>query len=140
VRQAPPVGVTCTGRGAWRVGSALLAALAAASVAAWASAHALLPVLSQSMVALLAALAAGAFAWVRAAVPPAQLVWDGAAWRLDGEPGRLAVALDLGGWLLLRFDAEAGGRRWLPVGAAEAGAAWHALRCAVLARTTAPAP
>jgi hypothetical protein len=56
------------------------------------------------------------------------------------------VALDLGGWLLLRLQptasADAAWRhrlraRWLPVAAAEAGPAWHALRVAVHAHNPA---
>jgi hypothetical protein len=53
--------------------------------------------------------------------------------------------IDLGGWMLLRFDAEHGALRshWLAASRVQHGAAWHALRTAVYARTGAlnlPAP
>lgn len=138
MRQAPPVGVTCSGRGAWQAGGALLAALAAAAAAAWAAGHAGASPAFLIAAAAVAAGGAAALAWWRGAVAPRVLRWDGAAWRLGEQEGRVAVALDLGGWLLMRFQAPGARAHWLPLGAAEAGAAWHPLRCALHAAPAAP--
>ncbi len=74
---------------------------------------------------------------------PLSLRWDSQRWHLgplasagdEPWPGSLAVALDLGPWLLLRFEHEADLRRrritWLPVQRRGLEAEWHALRCAV---------
>jgi len=67
---------------------------------------------------------------------------DGAAGRDRRRPGDVAVMIDLGNWLLLRFTSSAGeGRtaRWLPVERRghEPGE-WHALRCAL--HSSRPAP
>ena len=72
------------------------------------------------------------------------LRWDGQVWSLvlrapDGGVGaemaveRLAVAIDLGSWLLLRAYAVAGGSRWQVARASCVGAAWHGLRVALKA-------
>jgi hypothetical protein len=73
-----------------------------------------------------------------------ELRWDTRRWFLDAtggipeetHPGNLTIALDLGAWMLLRFDPDAplpAGRRttWLPVQRLGLEAHWHALRCAV---------
>ena len=63
---------------------------------------------------------------------PSRLAWDGAAWTLQpprGEAlaGRARVMIDLGHWMLVRFDP---GTRWLAL--ARAGVAdWQALRVAL---------
>ena len=73
------------------------------------------------------------------------LKWDGVDWWLAApvdaaEPrvGKVAVALDLDRWLLLRFRADGlevpapGPRtRWLALRRHEHPAEWHALRCAL---------
>jgi hypothetical protein len=47
-------------------------------------------------------------------------------------PGNVAVVIDLGPWMLLRFTADAPPRTtWLPVQRRGLEAQWHALRCAV---------
>lgn len=81
-----------------------------------------------------------------------RLRWDGQAWHLSrpdhqAEPaavGRVAVALDVGDWMLLRFESTplstAPARRWLPVSRATIGPSWHALRCAAHARPAAAMP
>lgn len=73
------------------------------------------------------------------------LRWDGQAWHLAATDrsagpavvGQLAVALDFGDWMLLRFDSASASasasRQWLPVSRAAIGPSWHALRCAVYA-------
>ncbi len=127
----------------WRVASLLLVVAATGVVAAWAQ-RALEPsamwvgasiaVLALSSVALLAQ------AW---RLQPVSLRWDTQRWHL-GFPeasgrgprsGRLAVSMDLGVWMLLRFkpdDASVLHRgTWLPVQRLGHEAAWHALRCTV---------
>ena len=76
-------------------------------------------------------------------IAPVSLRWDGREWHLGpaasagDEPwhGSLAVAVDLGPWLLLRFEHDTPSRRrrisWLPVQRAGLSDRWHALRCAV---------
>lgn len=133
MRQAPPVGVTCSGGGGWRVVGALLAALAAGVITAWLLQH-----LGASGAAVLAAacaavVLAGALAWRWERPRPVDLLWNGRVWRVDGAEGEVDVMLDLGGWMLLRFRPAAGAARWLPLARAEAGAAWHPLRSAVFA-------
>ncbi len=134
MRHAPPVGVSLSGGGAWRVGRTLLAALAAAVFAAWAGLHLGVPPWQAAAGAGVTALLCGALAW-RAARPQTVLLrWDGAAWSADAVSGEVDVMLDLQRWLLLRFRPTQGGPRWLPVPGAEAGAAWHALRAALYSR------
>ena len=69
---------------------------------------------------------------------PTRLHWDTQRWHLGNEArgdvplaGRLVVAMDLGGWMLLYFvadDAPALRRgTWLPVQRRGHEAAWHAL-------------
>lgn len=97
--------------------------------------------------ALLALVAAAAMRWIRGG----QLRWDGEVWRLaDGAPGRVeespgtvAVALDGGHWMLLRFRATPAGpgRRvcWLALSRRDLVGQWHALRCAVYSPRPGPA-
>lgn len=136
MRQPPPVSVRCSGGRPWQVLNPGLAALAAASLAAWIAGHADASVATT----LLAAAVAGglaARAASRSLPSPVELAWDGQAWTAGGArgtPGTLDIAVDAGPWMLLRLHPAAGGRtRWLPVSAAEAGAAWHALRVAAFA-------
>jgi hypothetical protein len=133
-RQPPAVGLSCRGGGAWRVGQVLLAVLATAVFVAWALLHAGLAGGAAAGSAALTAAVAAAIV-TRASRPrPLTLQWDGESWRIDGAPGEVDVMIDLGRWLLLRFRPPAGAALWLPVPAAEAGPAWHALRAALYAR------
>ncbi len=80
------------------------------------------------------------------------LRWDGQDWRLAvaGRPeepaavGQVAVALDLGDWMLLRFESMPRSmpavRRWLPLSRPAIGSSWHALRCAAYAPRPAVTP
>jgi hypothetical protein len=74
--------------------------------------------------------------------PAVCLRWDGQAWYAGPAasavrkiPGDLSVAVDLGPWMLLRFQANEIGRPanvlWLPVQRKGLEAQWHTLRCAV---------
>jgi hypothetical protein len=70
------------------------------------------------------------------------LQWDGADWtvvdrRCQASTGDVAVVIDLGGWMLLRFmpdlSAHSAARRrvWIPLSERQLPRDWHALRCAV---------
>jgi hypothetical protein len=135
MRAAPAVAVQGRGGPLWAALSVGLPACAAAALAAWLAAHA--DAGGTGTVAA-AAVAAGAVLLRQGrrwrASPCASLQWDGQRWTVDGTPGTLQLTLDLGLVLVLRLHAEGGGTRWLAVGAGEAGAAWHALRCAVYSR------
>ena len=159
MRAAPPLEFTVRRFGAWRAVLASLAVLGAALMALWwASADRPRPP-AMALVALAGALLA--------ALPLAQsrrlractLRWDGQRWHLAatraaasarGGPvaGQLAVAIDLGGWLLLRFVAEtaavAGPRApratWLPLQRSGLEREWHAIRGTLYSPRPAPAP
>ena len=76
---------------------------------------------------------------------PITLRWDTQRWHVidprrggsDIEVTDLAVALDLGGWMLLEFCCDGPRRRlrrcWIPVQRRGIEPQWHALRCAVYA-------
>ena len=137
MRQAPPVGVTCSGGGAWRWAQAALAGLAAAAFITWVLLWLGLGPAPAALAACVgAAVAAGAMAaWQ--APKPASLRWDGAQWSVDGDAGEVVTMLDLGGWMLLRWRAPAAAR-WLALSAAEAGGAWHGLRAALYSSAAPP--
>ena len=84
--------------------------------------------------------------WLAAAlakVPALILRWDGQLWQIgragsvpdEPVPGDLVVTVDLGPWMLLRFEPAVPDRRrrviWLPVQRRGIEPHWHALRCAV---------
>lgn len=79
-----------------------------------------------------------------------QLRWDQQCWHVGpvgpagGEPwsGQLSVAIDLGGWMLLRLSPSpmAPWPTWLPVSRRGHRALWHALRCAVYSPPPQSAP
>jgi hypothetical protein len=144
MRSAPAVSVVCAGGRPWRALHALPVGAAAAALVAWALAALELPTWPAIVVGALAAAAVWRF------MPQSlhRLEWDGQRWHADGTPGRLAVMLDLGSWLLLRLQPDAdptavprpSGTLWLPVAASEAGGgAWHLLRAAAFASTSTPA-
>jgi hypothetical protein len=128
----------------WRVGVFALLLLAVASMSAWTwTVRAVLgPWDAAALVFSLVAIATlGAWLWT---VParPAELRWDGTCWHLlelakgGALPvlGSIAVAIDMGAWMLLSFraaDSARHRRRWLPAERRNAPAQWHALRCAV---------
>ncbi|RVU44218.1 hypothetical protein EOE66_16110 [Rubrivivax rivuli] len=135
MRAAPAVAVQGRGGPLWAALSMGLPACAAAALAAWGSAHADAGGASTAAAGALAACAALLWQWRRwRAEPCVALQWDGQRWTADGTAGTLQLMLDLGPVLVLRLHAEGGGTRWLAIGAGEAGAAWHALRCAVYSR------
>jgi hypothetical protein len=89
------------------------------------------------LIGLAAALGVLLLSWRLA---PTSLRWDGQVWHLGPEvtvgqepgSGGLAVALDLGSWMLLHFKPEGARRgRWLPVQRRGHALSWHALRATV---------
>ena len=135
--------------GFWRAGVAALIVLASAAQLAWLGApHDDTP---GWLLALLAApcalLLAAACSHLRCA--PVELRWDTQRWWLDSavaasaQPpaGNLTIALDLGFWMLLRFEPDGAGRATgLPVQRRGLQAQWQALRCAVYCARSAPGP
>lgn len=123
MRSIPAVSLVCRDAGAWRAAVAALHGLAAAAMLAWLAGPAWVPL----------GAAALWLAWRHAPVSAPLLAWDGQGWWLDGAPGRPRIALDLGVWMLLRFDADAdaGRRHWLPV--STAAGHWTAWRAALVA-------
>lgn len=120
--------------------------LSLAALAAWIVSHGWVMTRPDPMPAWVAALAAsiagaiaGLVAWVVSRSGWATLGWNRGAWLLidpapdaAARPGSLALMLDLGPWMLLRFQPDdRSACRWFGVDEAAAGAHWHALRAAV---------
>lgn len=131
MRRTPPVVVQVLPQPAVQAVVAFIAALAVGGLAAWAVSHR-----SEAWQAWLAVPFGVAWAWRQAAVLPRRLRWDGQAWWLaepgrdDETPVRLAVLIDLDGWLLLRASP---GPRWLPLSRHQQRAQWGALRATLFA-------
>lgn len=140
MRASPAFQLTIDRFGAWRAALAVPWLAAACALPAW--------LLSGELsLPRTAAFAAGVLALAActrlARVDPMSLRWDTSAWRLGPaatrgeEPwvGTLAVAIDLGPWMLLKFAHDVTGRTrrvtWLPVQRRGIEPQWHALRCAV---------
>lgn len=133
MRGAPPVQMAC-GRDARAAGgAAALSATAAASLAGWLAWHGTWPVPLAAFVVIVCGLLAAVVGWRRVmAEGERRLAWDGRAWALDGMPGEVAVMIDTGGWLLLRFQSAAA-CRWLSLRPARCGAPAHLARAALQA-------
>ena len=140
MRASPAFQLTIDRFGAWRAALAVPWLAAACALCAW--------LLSGEFSVARAAAGAAGVVVLAACLRPARieamsLRWDTRAWWLGPastrgeEPwrGTLAVALDLGPWMLLKFahDVTDGGPRttWLPVQRRGLEPHWHALRCAV---------
>jgi hypothetical protein len=138
---------TCAG---WRLGVAGLTAASLLVVGLWIAtllAREELAWIWLAMAALPAIAAAASMRWV----DRARLRWDGGDWHLARsappamaeQAGTMAVALDGGSWMLLRFRARAATERpritWLALSRHDLGGAWHALRCAVYSPRPDPA-
>jgi hypothetical protein len=59
------------------------------------------------------------------------LSWDGAQWQWCESSGQAHLLLDLGGWMLLRFNPVHGNRCWIAASQRSAVGAWPALRAAL---------
>lgn len=131
MRGAPPVQMACGRDAAWSSFVALVAASAMASLGGWLAWSGPLPVPVAWAVTLAAALCVGMLVWWHAdRAPAARLAWDGQAWQLEGASGELAVMIDTGGWMLLRWRGG-NGVRWLPLAPRRCGAPAHLARAAV---------
>ena len=125
---------------AWGLGALAILGWAAGSPPSSSSLATALQLASPAWV-VLTGVAVAAF-WRR--LPADALAWDAQHWRCEaaGAPsteGTLAVALDLQGLVLARFQPARGAIRWLWLDRDAAPGRWHGLRCALAARTR-PAP
>lgn len=129
-----------------RLGAAVLLALSASGLTAWLAGHAGAGSTGAGMAVVIAAMAgigvAPYYQQLGRDRRARQLRWDGQDWWLgtmagDELRGALQPTIDLGAWMLLRFDAgpwrPTGVRRvqWLALRRRQQPAAWHPLRCAV---------
>lgn len=140
----PPVQVLLGNGRCERIAVLLLHTTAAGALAAGLVARHLpgWPLMGSGGCVVIAAALAGA-AWGVFWLRPARgrLTWDGAAWSWSPDDAPLtkgirlpsvALRLDLGPWLLLRWRVP--GRRqavWCGLGRQQAGAGWHGLRLAL---------
>lgn len=131
---APPVRVSL-GRGwAWPAFVGACVAVATANVVGWGLLGGEIePALPP---ALLGGLCSGSIAaWrVHRLHGAGDLRWDGASWQWRGSDGQAHVAIDLGRWMLLRFEPSDGARRWLAASRAQMIGSWPALRAALYSR------
>jgi hypothetical protein len=82
-----------------------------------------------------ALLAAGGVAWqTQRSQGVGELAWDGAQWQWRGSVGQAYAAIDLGGWLLLRFEPDAGSHQWIAAARDHTVGSWPALRAALFSR------
>ena len=145
--------------GVWRAAIAALASAGVAVLLVWLATRSE-PMPSLGLAAWVGAmLAVPALAASLMRIPAVTLRWDGQQWwlarlagssraaaaaQIDAVGGEIDVALDFGGWMLLRFRPISAARRerfsrWLPVQRRGLEAHWHALRCAVYSPRPAPA-
>ena len=139
MRAAPALQLTLEHFRAWRLVLALLRGAAAGAVAAWIALR--FDVLTAPGWAVAAAALVAAWSGAATCLAPRRLSWDGERWRVglaaadfdEAPAGTLRVMLDLGIFLLLRFepDDNAHAVEWLPAQRRGHEASWHALRCAV---------
>jgi hypothetical protein len=146
MKAAPPVRVRAGASLGWRQVQAVLAAVAVGAIAWWAVALAHESARPGAMllgagVAMMGALLAARVSWRCSAVAAIELLWDGQRWRAEGAEVEPQVMLDGGGWLLLRLNGtDMRTTRWVDVGRAAAGPAWHGLRAALHARAPVARP
>ena len=139
MRAAPPVQALSCSAGPWRWIQVTLYASSAAVAAGWSAARLWQPGAGSLGVGKAFGLGAAIAAWLGLAPRRAQLVWDGNAWKMRREraaacAGQPRLMLDLGSWMLVRFDPEgvpASSAVWLPLSRSDAVASWPALRVAL---------
>ena len=143
---APPVRVS-VGRGwGWPVLVGALVGAAAGNGLAWSLLVADVEAALLPLALLFGLIAGGLAAWrTHRSQAIADLAWDGAQWQWRGSAGQAHVAIDLDGWLLLRFEPDAGRTQWLAASRAATTGPWAALRAALYSRRPAdphdaPAP
>ena len=152
MRAASPLSVTIERFGVWNGFLGCLAALLCLCCGAWFA-------LSRDggmpwKLALLAFIASGSLLGLltSARCAPVVLRWDSRRWYSshgvgadrESGPWRVRVLLDLGGFMLLRLEADDSAiplkPLWLPLQRHGLRAHWHDLRCALHMRSGAPAP
>ena len=158
MRASPAFQCVLSRFGVWRAAIAVLASAGVAVLVAWLATRSE-PAPPLGLAAWIGAmLAVPALAASLMRVPAVTLHWDGQQWwlarlarssraaaaaQIDAVSGEMDVALDFGGWMLLRFRpmpaARRGSPQWLPVQRSGLEAHWHALRCAVYSPRPAPA-
>jgi hypothetical protein len=138
MRLAPPAQAWCRSGGAWWRLQQLICASSVGVAATWVAAH--LGLEAAAALGWGVGLGAALLAGREPAGAPQQLAWDGGRWSLQvgnggpPQPGRALPMLDLGEWMLVRFDHADRGRRWLALSRRDAPAGWPALRAALYAR------
>jgi hypothetical protein len=167
MQAAPALAFDADDGGVGRVLAALLAALAAAAAARWLVTWLALPFDAldtawrpDRLLGLASGAAAAVWTWRHARPVAVRMVWDTRRWLWTAPAagaapvaGRLRVAIDLGGWMLLAFDPDPdlgdqvgdaaterrgklprlrwrASRRWLTVGRVAGGAVRAALYAA----------
>ena len=157
MRTSPAINVVLARFGVWRTAIALLAAAALGAIWAWWSTWGTEQPQNTGYTLLAAVvLASGAviaLAALLASVKPTALRWDGQVWWMqrvkrglaagrEAVAGEIVVAIDLGMWMLLRFEPAIRGAWlrcvWLPVQRGGIETEWHALRCALYSPKPAP--
>jgi hypothetical protein len=150
MRASPAFQLEIQRHGAWRIAIGVVLLLAATAAAAWwlGDDGSRPRELALPMAVLAAATIAAGAGLMRQR--PMSLHWDGQRWLLapaamngvEPAPGNLAIALDLGSWMLLKFEHDSTTNRrrvsWLPVQRRGLEMHWHALRCAVYCARSAP--
>jgi hypothetical protein len=134
VHAAPPVRVSLARSPGWIVFNALCAGVAGANMAAWGMLRH--EAAAVAIVAAVCGVAAASMAgwWAWRAQAPGDLNWDGTSWQWQGIDGQAHAAIDLDGWMLLRFEPAAhanGRRRWIAASKAASTGPWTALRAAL---------
>jgi hypothetical protein len=145
MRSAPAVVLDLPASPGWQAASALLGALAAGAVAASVCGHAGCGRWTSGLCIALIAMGGAVLAWRFRPPGGGGLRWDGTAWwwrpggpRAAEHAGSLAVMIDLGRWMLLRFEAsDAKTRAWLPLVASGDGSDGD-VRAAVYCRALRP--
>jgi hypothetical protein len=138
MRPPPAVALSCEDDGRWRLFESGLPGLTSLVLARWGLAQCEVAPSWGWGVSIVAGAAVAVVVWCRWRRLPQRLSWDGARWSLQGagaappaEVAHLQVAIDLGGWMLLRcVPVGARAPRWLAVGAGPAAAARPALYAA----------
>jgi len=143
LRSAPPLQITLTADRPWLVFVTSLCLCTMGIVSLWLHSHWPFRTHQQAALCLLVWVAAAALslrAWKQRRSPTGLLRWDAQNWWYRGQAGQVTVMLDLGRWLLLRFDpltgeptpAQTPARvHWFPVSRSTLSEHWHSLRCAV---------
>ena len=150
MRSASAMQVTIRCFGVWNAALVLLAVTLICAAAGWLLTwHDPSAVLGRGVLTALVLVGLGSvFGLVRR--QPIVLRWDAQRWHVtdprcglnDAEVSDVQIALDVGGWLLLKYRAEPsprhrGGRRWIPAQRRGMEAQWHSLRCALHAGSAA---